>query len=519
METIQSENQLPGLADGRLLARNTLVNLVGQVIPRLVGLGAIPIIVRGLGTDGYGILSLALLVLGYFSLFDLGLGLATTKFVAAYLGQNRVEEVPRLVWTSLVMQLLVGVLGGLGLAASAPLLVSRVLHIPPALVGEAKTTFLLLAVSVPLVLGAATLQGVLSATQRFDLVNAVLIPMHSSNFVVPAVGAWLGFGLPGIVVVLVFVRLAAAVANLMLCFKVFPSLRCRPRLEFKLLRALAAYGSWVSVTNLLQPLLLYADRFMIGALLSMAAVAYYAASFQLAFAFGVLPVSLLTTLFPAFSAAGAAGDRKVIEKLYARAVKALLLVEGPLVLLVVFLARGILRLWLGARFAEQGTASLQVLAVGLLIGSLAYVSFTLLQALGRPDLPAKFYLLELPLYAGALWFLVGKMGIAGAALAWTLRMVLDATLSLAACSALKVVPLRALAQDGLWRSVIAFASLAVTLWLAFLAGGGILVQGFLAGLVMVLFAGTVWRYGLDAADKSFLTSLASRLAATVTGQV
>ena len=48
----------------------------------LVALVAIPILVDGLGTARFGILTLAWMVVGYFSLFDLGLGRALTKLTA-----------------------------------------------------------------------------------------------------------------------------------------------------------------------------------------------------------------------------------------------------------------------------------------------------------------------------------------------------------------------------------------------------------------------------------------------------
>jgi len=63
---------------GSLLARNTLLNFIGQAVPLLVGVATIPFIVRGLGTERFGFLSLAWVVLGYFAIFDLGLGRATT---------------------------------------------------------------------------------------------------------------------------------------------------------------------------------------------------------------------------------------------------------------------------------------------------------------------------------------------------------------------------------------------------------------------------------------------------------
>jgi len=68
---------------GGLLARNTLLNLLGQAVPLLVGVLTIPFIVHGLGTERFGLLSLAWVILGYFTIFDLGLGRATTKPAAA----------------------------------------------------------------------------------------------------------------------------------------------------------------------------------------------------------------------------------------------------------------------------------------------------------------------------------------------------------------------------------------------------------------------------------------------------
>ena len=79
---------------GGSLARNTGLNIIGQVVPLLVGLGAIPYVVRGLGTERFGILSIAWVLLGYFSLFDLGLGRATTKFVAECLGRGELHHLP-----------------------------------------------------------------------------------------------------------------------------------------------------------------------------------------------------------------------------------------------------------------------------------------------------------------------------------------------------------------------------------------------------------------------------------------
>lgn len=77
---------------GSLLAHNTLLNFIGQAVPLLVGVVTIPFIVQGLGTERFGLLSLAWVILGYFTIFDLGLGRATTNFVAEALGKGEDDQ-------------------------------------------------------------------------------------------------------------------------------------------------------------------------------------------------------------------------------------------------------------------------------------------------------------------------------------------------------------------------------------------------------------------------------------------
>jgi O-antigen/teichoic acid export membrane protein len=79
---------------GQLVARNTALNIVGRVVPLLVALAAMPYVVRHLGPDRFGLLALAWMVVGYFALFDLGIGPATTKFVAELLGKGEIEKLP-----------------------------------------------------------------------------------------------------------------------------------------------------------------------------------------------------------------------------------------------------------------------------------------------------------------------------------------------------------------------------------------------------------------------------------------
>ena len=76
----------PGLTSGPRLAKNVAWNFLGHGLPLLVGLATIPLLIDGLGVERFGILVLAWMIIGYFSL--LGLPRALTKLVAENLGHR-----------------------------------------------------------------------------------------------------------------------------------------------------------------------------------------------------------------------------------------------------------------------------------------------------------------------------------------------------------------------------------------------------------------------------------------------
>jgi O-antigen/teichoic acid export membrane protein len=408
-----------------LLARNTVWNLVGSAAPMAVAVFCIPILIRGLGHDRFGVLTLAWALIGYASLFDLGLGRALTQLVARKLGAGEDSEIRALVWTSLLLMMMLGVVGAGVVGLLSPWLVHRVLNVPGALQRETLQSFLFLAFSIPVVISTAGLRGLLEAHQRFALINALRIPMGIFTFVGPLLALPFSKSLVPVVATLVVGRVAAWAAHLVLCLRVIPEVSGSIAWERSAIGPLLRFGGWMTVTNIVGPLLVTVDRFLIGALASMTAVAYYATPFEIVTKFLLVPSALMGVMFPAFSASFAQnGERTAV--LFGRSIKSLFLVLFPVMLCTVALAQNGLGLWLGVEFAQHSFRVLQWLAVGVFINSLAQVPFAFLQGVGRPDLTATLHLIELPLYLGLLWWLVGTYGIEGAAIAWTARVTADA---------------------------------------------------------------------------------------------
>jgi len=413
------------LTSGKLLAQNTIYGLVGQGIPLVVAVFSIPPLIKGLGTDRFGILTLAWIVISYFSLFDLGLGRALTQLVAEQLGKGAKENsIAELVLTASWLMLGLGLLGSGVFALLSPWLVHRVLNIPVALQAETLRAFYLLAVSIPIITSTAGLVGFLSALQRFDLINAVRIPMGTFMFLGPLLVLPFSNELPPVIGVLLAGRVVFWVINAGFCFKVMPVLRNCMQFRKRLVLPLLRFGGWMTLSNVVGPLMVYMDRFLIGGLISVTAVAYYATPYEVVTKLWIIPGALVSVLFPAFSTSFFQNPKQA-EQLFYRGVKYIFLILFPITLGIISFASDGLNVWLGQEFAQNSTPVMQWLAIGVLINGLSQVPFALIQGVGRPEITAKFHLFELPFYAVLLWQLTHLFGIAGAAYAWVTRVVID----------------------------------------------------------------------------------------------
>lgn len=435
---MSAAQSIPSLTSGRLLASNAIWNLLGFLSPMAVAVVAVPSLIRGLGVPRFGVLSLAWIVTGYFSLFDLGMGRALTKLVADKLGAKQEHDIPALVWTSLLVMLGLGVVGGLMMVLLCPWLANSVLKVPADLRAETLCSFYLVAFSLPLVTVTSGLRGILEALQRFRLATLIRIPMSVFSFAGPLLVLPFSHSLPWVIAILILSRFLGCVAHLIACLRAMPALRRNIVFQRSVIKPVLGFGGWMTASNVVNPILVYVDRFVIGALVSVSAIAYYTAPFDTVIRLTVIPGAIAGVLFPAF-AVTMIDDPERTRSLLVSSLKLVFLVMFPITLVTVTFAPEGLRFWLGTSFSVNGGAVLRWLAAGVLINSLANTPFVLVQGAGRPDLTAKLHLVELPLYIAAVWVLTSKMGIKGTAIAWAARLAFD---TLAICFLLERIFLR-----------------------------------------------------------------------------
>lgn len=423
----------------RRLFSSAVWSLMGTVVPMLAALAAVPWLMHYLGQERLGILSLVWVVVGYFSFLDMGLGRAVTVAVAALRANGDQTGADERHVLGSASALLFGV--GLG-AAVAMAAAIALLGIPFQLSSSKLSDEVTLALfwtlpSLPLLLLSSSLRGQLEGAGAFKLLNMVRIPTGIMLVVGPCLSAFFTPSLIGACVSILIVR-AVHVSVLWRIVAqqagygswAFAATLLRAA-SLPWLRRLLTFGGWVTVSNVVGPIIVYVDRFVIGVTLAASAVTVYAVPFDLVSRLPVLVAALCSVLLPELTrlaSLAASADPHAGERAR-RLVNKSSWLSASVVVLIVFAGYWAtpwaLTIWLGPEFSASSSAVTQLLLLAFGVNAVAQIPFTALQAVGRVRAVALLHCAELMPYAALVFFAISWLGIVGAAWAWLLRSIVD----------------------------------------------------------------------------------------------
>lgn len=406
-----------------MLIRNTLYNLFGLGAPLIVAVVSIPSLISHLGAERFGLLTLIWAIVSYFGLFDLGLGRALTQQLAMELANEDHRRVKPLVATATWLMAGLGVVAGLVLLVAAPWGIGLVEH--QQFRDEVYSAVFAMAVAMPSIVLTSGFRGILEARQAFGIVNLIRLPMGLFTFLGPlAVVLYIGPRLDLIAWVLVVGRIVACIVHGYYAWRVLPENAGSFRFSRELIKPLGTSGGWMTVSNIVGPLMGYLDRFAVGALVSAGAVGYYATPQELVMKLSILPAALMAVMFPTFAKSthdGSADKASLLEQ----SAFLLFLMTVPVCAVIASFSSLILTRWISADFSAHAAGVLILLACGMLINSVSSAPLTWLQATNKARGVAIIHTIELPLFFGSLWIGLRYFGIQGAAVAWVARIALD----------------------------------------------------------------------------------------------
>lgn len=397
------------------LLGNSFWNLSSYMVLMFAFLPSMGMMARILGLEPFGIYTLLFALIGYASMFDLGISRALIRAIA--MADKQTPQIQSILGTaSLLILLSSGVAAALVFLFS-PLLVQW-LNISPDLSTDSLFAFRLMALSLPFLLLQAVWLSYLEGLSDFKHVNIQRTISGLLLAILPLLAILYQASLS-------FAVLGLFVGRLITCvlayFWALPTSLRRGLWHWDKQQAhgLLRFGGWLTVSNVISPLMVYFDRFLLSNLNGATTVSFYTAPAEAITRLLNIPGAVVRVIFPLISAQKDARQETRLTYLL------LLGVCGLISLVGIVGAKWIILLWLGEAYVEQSVPLLQILLVGFFFNAIAQIPYTVIQAKGHAHITAYVHLAEILPYIALLYVLISHFGLLGAAIAWTSRVIVD----------------------------------------------------------------------------------------------
>ena len=401
------------------LLKNSIYNLVGSLVPLGITLVTLPLFVGFVGEAKYGALAIFWVILGYFGLVDLGVG----RVVAQRLASNSLTEIgeKQLLHTGVFIALALGVtVSGLAYVIMN-LYFENFLVIERVEPRELNQATLYALIGIPIISLSGFLNGILLGRQRFRTLNVLSIFGSVLFQCLPLIAAsQVSTSLDVLVAFAIVARIISCLLLMAVCWNEihFVNGLKASRRAFKVY---LSSGGWYTLSSTIGPLMVSLDRLVIGSIDGASKVAHYSIPFNLGERSVVIARSFAGALFP--DLASKSSEQRTRSAAEAALVN--LSLTLPVAVTAIVLVEPFLAWWITDSFAEKTHWAAQFILVGWWINGVAQVAFVKLQADDRPGTIAKCHLVEVIPYLLLLFICVDKLGIIGAAIAFSMRTTVD----------------------------------------------------------------------------------------------
>lgn len=341
-----------------------------------------PLILNAVGTDAYGLWAVFNSLAGYFSLFDLGLNTAVTKYTAEFLVTRTRHEISRMVSTIFVVTGVIAVLTAIIIGILA-IRVDAVFHMDPSLAAGARIACAVMGINVALTLVAGVIGNVIYGFQRVDLWRICGALQIACNTALSVLFLRMGFGLVGLAFAAVIATsLVIGLYSAILTQREF-QISVRPGLfDRQFLREVFPFSSRTFLLSLTSRALYYSDYVIIGVFLGAAAVAPYEVAYKTCFLSTYLFSVVSTTMFPSFAEFIARGEQDRIRTLFVRIVRLSLVMAVPTGIVLMVFGRPLVELWVGSAATAPATLFAVLVAMNV-CHAIGTPGAMLLQSAGR----------------------------------------------------------------------------------------------------------------------------------------
>ncbi|MFQ2618448.1 flippase [Aeromonas media] len=398
------------------LLKNTGWNIFGLVLPLLMAIPAMGMLARLLGVERFGLFTIAYALMGYASVFDGGLSRAVIRFVSVHRDNN--NKINAILGTSIYTVTGISILVVILAYFSVHALV-RFLNVSDSIYNEITTALQFLWFCIPALLLTQVWRAYLEGVENFSSLNIQQVLTSPFVILCPLFAVWHTPSLVSAVIGLVIGRWIVAFISWKLCtrhLKNYSRVFCKD-----VLSELVSFGGWVTLSNIIGPLMGFVDRFIVSHFSGASIVAHYSGPSDMVGRLTLFPGAVARALFPRLSFVRSQDGRVV----YLRTLLSVFCFSIILALPFFIFSSDILGLWLGDEYRGDAADLFKILLIGFLFNSVAQICFARIQSAGYAKWTGLVHIIEFVPYLFMLYILTTSYSIFGAAVAFSIRSFVD----------------------------------------------------------------------------------------------
>lgn len=405
------------------LKRNVLANYVGQGWAALMGIAFVPLYVKVLGAESYGLIGIFAILQAWMGLLDLGLTPTLNREMAKLGAKVRSSDHVRDLLRSLESIYAVVAAGMVGsLWIGAPWLANGWLQ-----VGKLSSETVVISLRLmAFVLATRWLEqiyrGALQGLEDQVWLNsaqAILATLRWAGayvivaFVTPSVIAffwWQGA-----------VSVATGIVLVRRTYARIPAGSRRGRFSVAALSEIKGFATGMFISAGLSFALMQADKLIISKLLPLDQLGYYMVAATAAGGLLQLVTPMNAAIFPRLTYLVARSDLDGLSRTYQQACEVMAAIVVPVAMVLVFFPREVLLAWTGDdTIATAVSPMLALLVLGTLLNGLMNVPYMLQLAYGWTELSIRINFIAVAVIVPLMLYLVPRYGAVGAASCWAM---------------------------------------------------------------------------------------------------
>ncbi len=403
-----------------VVTRNILANVTGSVWSGLMALAFIPIYIRFMGIEAYGLVGFFITLQAVFSLLDLGLSTTLNRELARLAAREGTQRDMRNLLRSMeIIYWITGLLSAVAIIALSHVIAYRWVHAEHLAESTVQRAVIVMGLVVAVQWPLALYSGGLLGLQRQVVLNGVNAAAATARGAGAILVLWLVS--PTIVAYFLWQVVVSCVHTLVVASILWRQLAMtgeRARFDGGLIRSIHRFAAGMLGISALGVLLTQMDKLILSRLLTLEAFGYYSLAAAVAGSLYRLVSPIFTALFPRFSQL-AATDETSLVPLYHRACQGMTALIVPITMFIAFFSFELLRLWTrDASTSRIAAPILTLLVLGTAVNGLLNLPYALQLAYGWTRLSFIANLVAVAILGPALFFATARYGAIGAAAVW-----------------------------------------------------------------------------------------------------